>query len=37
MNEQYSNVVTHIASIFSAKGLDDSLSYQLAMMPGMTQ
>ncbi|HEX7179163.1 MAG TPA: TRC40/GET3/ArsA family transport-energizing ATPase [Nitrososphaeraceae archaeon] len=37
MNEQYSNVVTHIASIFSAKGLDDSLSYEIAMMPGMTQ
>ena len=37
MNEQYNDILTHIASIFSAKGLDDSLSYEIAMMPGMTQ
>jgi arsenite-transporting ATPase len=37
MNEHYNDILTHVASIFSAKGLDDSLSYEIAMMPGMTQ
>lgn len=37
MSKQYSNILSYMASIFSSRGLDETLSYELAMMPGMTQ
>jgi arsenite-transporting ATPase len=37
MNEHYATILSHIASIFSAKGIDETLAYEIAMLPGMTQ
>jgi arsenite/tail-anchored protein-transporting ATPase len=37
MSKQYSNILSYMASIFSSRGLDETLSYELGMMPGMTQ
>src|SRR5919197_3498108 len=37
MNEQYNTILSYMASIFSAKGIDETLAYEIAMMPGMTQ
>lgn len=37
MNKQYSTLLSSIASAFSAKGIDETLAYEIAMLPGMTQ
>jgi arsenite/tail-anchored protein-transporting ATPase len=37
MNKQYSTILSYVASIFSAKGIDETLAYEIAMLPGMTQ
>jgi arsenite-transporting ATPase len=37
MSKQYNNILSYMASLFSSRGLDETLSYELAMMPGMTQ
>ena len=37
MNKQYSTILSYTASIFSAKGIDETLAYEIAMLPGMTQ
>jgi len=37
IKEQYSDILTYMASIFSSRGVDEPLAYEIAMMPGMTQ
>jgi arsenite/tail-anchored protein-transporting ATPase len=37
MNKHYSTILSHVASIFSTKGIDETLAYEVAMLPGMTQ
>jgi arsenite/tail-anchored protein-transporting ATPase len=37
MSKQHNNILSYMASLFSSRGLDEALSYELAMMPGMTQ
>jgi arsenite/tail-anchored protein-transporting ATPase len=37
MSKQYNNIISYMASLFSSRGMDETLSYELAMMPGMTQ
>lgn len=37
INKKYDNFLSYMASIFTQKGLDESISYEIAMMPGMTQ
>ncbi|HEY7111216.1 MAG TPA: TRC40/GET3/ArsA family transport-energizing ATPase [Nitrososphaeraceae archaeon] len=37
MSKGHNNILSYMASLFSSRGLDDTLSYELAMMPGMTQ
>jgi arsenite/tail-anchored protein-transporting ATPase len=37
MNKQYDTILSYLASIFSAKGIDETLAYEIAMLPGMTQ
>ena len=37
MDRQYSTILSYMASIFSAKGIDETLAYEIAMLPGMTQ
>ena len=37
MSEQYNTILSYMASIFSAKGIDETLAYEIAMLPGMTQ
>ena len=37
IREQYSDILTYMASIFSSRGVDEPLAYEIAMMPGMTQ
>lgn len=37
INKQYSNILSYMASIFSSRGIDETLAYEFAMMPGMTQ
>jgi arsenite/tail-anchored protein-transporting ATPase len=37
MNKQYNTILSYLASIFSAKGIDETLAYEIAMLPGMTQ
>jgi len=37
INRQYSEILSYTASIFSSKGVDETLAYEIAMMPGMTQ
>ena len=36
MNKQYATILSYVASIFSAKGIDETLAYEIAMLPGMT-
>jgi len=35
--ENYGSILSYLASIFSRRGLDETLSYEIAMLPGMTQ
>jgi arsenite-transporting ATPase len=37
MNRQYTTILSYIASLFHARGIDETLAYELAMLPGMTQ
>ncbi len=37
MSKQYDSILSYMAAIFSAKGIDETLSYEIAMLPGMTQ
>lgn len=37
INRQYGEILSYTASIFSSKGVDETLAYEIAMMPGMTQ
>jgi arsenite-transporting ATPase len=37
MNKQYATILSYVASILSAKGIDETLAYEIAMLPGMTQ
>ena len=37
MNTRYHEIIALIASMFSSKGIDEVLAYEIAMMPGMTQ
>jgi len=37
INTQYGNTLSQTASLFHARGIDDALSYELSMLPGMTQ
>jgi arsenite-transporting ATPase len=37
MNKQYGATLSNVISMFSARGIDESLAYEVAMLPGMTQ
>ena len=37
MNKQYGTTLSNVISMFSARGIDESLAYEVAMLPGMTQ
>jgi arsenite/tail-anchored protein-transporting ATPase len=37
MRIQFDTTLSYMASIFSAKGIDETLAYEIAMLPGMTQ
>jgi arsenite-transporting ATPase len=37
MSKQYNTILSYMASVFSAKGIDETLAYEIAMLPGMTQ
>ena len=37
MSKQYEQLLAYIASLFSSKGIDETLAYEIAMLPGMTQ
>ncbi|MFQ5969454.1 MAG: ArsA family ATPase [Nitrososphaerales archaeon] len=37
MSKQYEQLLSYMASLFSSRGLDETLAYEIAMLPGMTQ
>src|SRR5918999_4421112 len=37
MKKQYDTILSYMVSIFSSKGIDETLAYEIAMLPGMTQ
>jgi arsenite/tail-anchored protein-transporting ATPase len=37
MNKQYTTILSYMASLFHTRGIDETLAYELAMLPGMTQ
>jgi len=37
INKKYQTILSYLASTFFSKGIDETLSYEIAMMPGMTQ
>lgn len=37
MSKQYDPILSYMAALFSAKGIDETLAYEIAMLPGMTQ
>jgi arsenite/tail-anchored protein-transporting ATPase len=37
MNKQYTTILSYMASLFHSRGIDETLAYELAMLPGMTQ
>lgn len=37
MNKQYTTILSYMASLFQTRGIDETLAYELAMLPGMTQ
>jgi arsenite/tail-anchored protein-transporting ATPase len=37
MNKQYGTTLSNVITMFSASGIDESLAYEVAMLPGMTQ
>ena len=37
MSKQYEQLLSYMASLFSSRGIDETLAYEVAMLPGMTQ
>lgn len=37
MSKQYEQLLSYMASLFSSRGIDETLAYEIAMLPGMTQ
>ena len=37
MNKQYTAILSYMASLFHTRGIDETLAYEIAMLPGMTQ
>ncbi len=37
INKHFKPILSYIASVFFSKGIDEILSYEIAMLPGMTQ
>jgi len=37
MSKQYEQLLSYMASLFSSRGVDETLAYEIAMLPGMTQ
>jgi arsenite-transporting ATPase len=37
MKKQLDTILSYMASVFSARGIDETLAYEIAMLPGMTQ
>jgi arsenite-transporting ATPase len=37
MSKQYGTTLSSVISMFSARGIDESIAYEVAMLPGMTQ
>jgi arsenite-transporting ATPase len=37
INKNFKTILSYLASTFFSKGIDETLSYEIAMMPGMTQ
>jgi arsenite-transporting ATPase len=37
MSRQYGTTLSSVISMFSARGIDESIAYEVAMLPGMTQ
>ena len=37
MKKQFDTILSYMASVFSARGIDQTLAYEIAMLPGMTQ
>jgi arsenite-transporting ATPase len=37
MKKQFDTILSYMASMFSARGIDETLAYEIAMLPGMTQ
>lgn len=37
MKKQFDTILSYMASVFSARGIDETLAYEIAMLPGMTQ
>lgn len=37
MSKQYEQLLSYMASLFSSRGVDETLAYEVAMLPGMTQ
>src|ERR671916_52924 len=37
MKNQFDTILSYMASVFSARGIDETLAYEIAMLPGMTQ
>ena len=37
MNKRFQRLLSYMTSLFSSKGIDETLAYEIAMLPGMTQ
>ena len=37
INKHFTSILSYLASVFFSKGIDETLSYEIAMLPGMTQ
>jgi arsenite/tail-anchored protein-transporting ATPase len=37
MKKQFDTILSYMASVFSSRGIDETLAYEIAMLPGMTQ
>ncbi len=36
MSKQYQQLLAYLASLFSSRGIDETIAYEIAMLPGMT-
>lgn len=36
ISKQYQKLIEYLASVFSARGIDETVAYEIAMLPGMT-